>query len=506
MDPFAGVGTTNLAAQNLGFKSIGFDINPVATLAAQIKTTTFTKIEIKEIEKLIFDFKPIKTTEIPDSPLLKRSFSNNSFNSLMGIKGFYESIDHENIQKFFKLAYMSIIEDVSCRVKDGNGIKIAKNKKEIENVYEYYREQCRSMLKDIFQINSKAETIIIDGSILKEKYYNLIKDKKIGLVIFSPPYANCFDYCEVYKLELWMGGFVKEYSDFKKYRNLAIRSHVNSKFDHTIKNQNNSVEIVSELISCYNLWNKNIPSMIKGYFDDMQELLLKLRNLMVEDSKCFIVVANSGYKGILVPTDLLISEIAKNLGFKVNNIIYARKIRASSQQMEDPQLQRLNAGKYFGVAKMKFNNLLHEKFNYWEQLENKIENIPSTKEKGDIFEEFVFVYLNLNRNLYQISEIYMEKDIPLEYREKYHLELNDSGVDGLIILKNGKTAGYQVKFRTNRKNPSYEELAKFWAEGRHLDYHYTIANSYYLSKLCSKNKKHLSILVDEFERLDSSFF
>lgn len=335
MDPFAGVGTTNLAAQNLGFKSIGFDINPVATLAAQIKTTNFNKIEMQEIEKLIFDFKPIKATEIPDILLLKRSFSNNSFNSLMGIKGFYESIDNENIQKFFKLAYISIIEDVSCRVKDGNGIKIARNKKEIGNVYEYYLEQCSSMLKDIYQINTNTDTIIINGSILKENHYNLIKDKKIGLVIFSPPYANCFDYCEVYKLELWMGGFVKEYSDFKKYRNLAIRSHVNSKFDHNIKNQNNSVEIVSELISCYNLWNKNIPDMIKGYFDDMQEVLVKLRNIMVEDSKCYIVVANSGYKGILVPTDLLISEIAKNLGFKINNIIYARKIRASSQQMED---------------------------------------------------------------------------------------------------------------------------------------------------------------------------
>ncbi|NMC61287.1 MAG: hypothetical protein GYA51_18190, partial [Candidatus Methanofastidiosa archaeon] len=42
-----------------------------------------------------------------------------------------------------------------------------------------------------------------------------------------------------------------------------------------------------------------------------------------------------GYKGILVPTDLLLAEIAEKLGFKVKKIIYARKIRASSQQMAD---------------------------------------------------------------------------------------------------------------------------------------------------------------------------
>ena len=57
-----------------------------------------------------------------------------------------------------------------------------------------------------------------------------------------------------------------------------------------------------------------------------------------------------------------------------------------------------------------------------------------------------------------------------------------------------------------RKKPSYDELSKFWAEARHTDLHYTIANSYSLSKLCEKNNKHLPILVDEFERLDDSFF
>lgn len=155
---------------------------------------------------------------------------------------------------------------------------------------------------------------------------------------------------------------------------------------------------------------------------------------------------------------------------------------------------------------MKYNNLLQDKINSWDQLEAKIENVTSTKEKGDIFEEFVFVYFNLNKTLYQISEIYMEKDIPLEYREKYKLESRDSGVDGLIILNNGKSAGYQVKFRNGRVKPSYAELTKFWAEARHLDYHYTIANSYELTKLTKKNDKHLAILVEDFEKLNSSFF
>ena len=75
--------------------------------------------------------------------------------------------------------------------------------------------------------------------------------------------------------------------------------------------------------------------MISGYFDDMTEVFKRLNRIMIPKSKCYIVVANSGYKGVLIPTDLLFAEIAEKIGFQVLNIIHARKIRASSQQMDD---------------------------------------------------------------------------------------------------------------------------------------------------------------------------
>ena len=162
-----------------------------------------------------------------------------------------------------------------------------------------------------------------------------MQNEKIGAIIYSPPYANCFDYCEVYKMEIWLGDFVDQYSDFKKYRNIAIRSHVNSKFDHTIRNVNDSAKVIADLISTYNLWNKNIPDMIRGYFDDMEEVIRKSYNISRDRALCAIIVANSGYKGISVPTDLLLAEIAEKVGYKIERIINARSIRASSQQTKE---------------------------------------------------------------------------------------------------------------------------------------------------------------------------
>jgi len=344
LDPFCGVGTSNVVAQSLGYKSIGFDINPVAYLAATVKTHFYTEAEIKEIQKLIKNFNPSKLSPLKEVPkVIVSSFQNGSLEKLYQLKYFWERIsDNISVQQFFQLAYLSIIEDCSIKTKDGNGIKLNLKKKKIENIFLYFLSKCNSMVADIEVSNFKEESKIINGSITIEKYFKQIENKKVGLCVFSPPYANCFDYCEVYKLEFWLGGFVKTYKDFEQYRSIAMRSHVNSQFDHNIKNYQKEVDLIAEIISAFNIWNKNIPDMLRGYFDDTYDLLKNIKSVLVKDAKCYIVVANSGYKGILVPTDLLIAEIATSLGFKVNQIYYARKIRSSSQQMKELHLEYEN--------------------------------------------------------------------------------------------------------------------------------------------------------------------
>jgi hypothetical protein len=341
LDPFCGVGTTNLVAKELGYNSIGTDINPMAYFASKVKLDSYSINETDEIRSIINNFDKSKKWEFNEKPkVVESSFIEEKLESLQRIKGFIDSLSNNKAQNLLMLAYLSIIEDASIRVKDGNGLKLKKNKKQIENIYDYFLSKCNQMLEDIATTTYSNETnhLVYNSSILIDKTLGALTDKKVGISIFSPPYANCFDYCEVYKLEFWLGGFVDSYKGFAKYRSIAMRSHVNSKFDHTIQNNIPDVDSIANLISTYNIWNKNIPDMLRGYFDDMFEILQRQATLLVKGGKCFIVVANSGYKGIMVPTDLLICEIAEKTGYKVNNIFYARKIRASGQQTNDLHL------------------------------------------------------------------------------------------------------------------------------------------------------------------------
>ncbi|MCD8269436.1 MAG: hypothetical protein LUD46_13960 [Parabacteroides sp.] len=286
------------------------------------------------ISKLINEFQiPSSRIEIEAGKVIQTSFTDDVLDTLLKIHYFVEHIESEYVQSLFRLVLISIIDKCSLKVKDGNGLKFKKNYVPIPDIVKLYLDKVSEMLSDIKQSNEDEEHRIIFGSMITEDAFEQVRDLPIGLCVFSPPYANCFDYCEVYKLEFWIGGFVKSYDDFERFRSVALRSHVNSKFCHEFANTNQDVDIIASLISTFNVWNKNIPDMIRGYFDDMELMIRNISKILVKDAKCYIVVANSGYKGILVPTDLLLADIAVRYGFNVCNIYHARKIRSSSQQM-----------------------------------------------------------------------------------------------------------------------------------------------------------------------------
>jgi len=154
----------------------------------------------------------------------------------------------------------------------------------------------------------------------------------------------------------------------------------------------------------------------------------------------------------------------------------------------------------------KFSNILKQKYSSWVELEKAIEALSTTTEKGNAFEEFTYAYFKIKNNFYQIAEIYPYKMVPQKYKDKYRLAMRDSGVDGLIIRKDGTAVAYQSKFRSHRASPSYEELTKFWSEGRYCDYCCTVANSYSLTNLSDKHEQNMKILVYDFFALSVSFF
>jgi len=354
-DPFAGSGTTLLAARHSNVNSIGFDVNPISVLVAKVENDIYDANTITILKQEIEKFKTInEANEHLETKfeLADKVFNKDILQTLLQTKNHIKNIANSKVKNLFFVAWLSIVEEVSNIKKEGNGIKYKNRKrtkqgyinidKEVwekqhfpQDKFEFVKlkitNQVKKMLVDLVENYGpvKCKPVVYNNSCLEfDKHFS----DSIDFTFYSPPYCNCFDYFEIHKVELWLGEFVKNRNEFKQLRNTGFRSNTNSLNHKIIEYNNQSVENLISMFEVDKLWNKKIPNVIRGYFDDTKTLLQKIYKQTKKDGYCGIVVGNSAYTGVIIPTDLIICDIAKEIGFKVEKFFITRHLTTSSQQ------------------------------------------------------------------------------------------------------------------------------------------------------------------------------
>lgn len=357
-DPFSGSGTTLLAARHNNLNSFGVDVNPISVLVSKVENEKYNKLDIenfkdklKEIKSLIRD----KEVYYTSFELADKVFNVKILQSLLQLKIHIKKIENKKIQNAFFVAWLAIIEEVSNIKKEGNGIKY-KNRKRTSGGYinidksewekQAFPEDKFNFVKGklINQLEKICEDInnnfgscekpphIFEGNCLEfDKFFS----DEIELTFYSPPYCNSFDYFEIHKVDLWLGDFIANKEEFRLLRNTGFRSNTNALNHKSIIYKNEYLERLISLFDSERLWNRRIPSVVRGYFDDTYTLLSKLYQQTIIGGSVGIVVGNSAYSGIIIPTDILIVEIAREIGFKVKNIFVTRHLTTSSQQKKE---------------------------------------------------------------------------------------------------------------------------------------------------------------------------
>ena len=83
------------------------------------------------------------------------------------------------------------------------------------------------------------------------------------------------------------------------------------------------------------------------------------------------------------------------------------------------------------------------------ELERRIAQLPSEKQRGDAFEVFVEAYLSTDE-MVQATDVWVVGSVPGEIRKQLNLPFKDYGYDGVFRTKLGELVPYQVKFRSDR--------------------------------------------------------
>lgn len=354
IDPFCGSGTTNVVAALNGFNTLGLDVNPMSSFITKAKTTHYSEYDLNQTSELLKEFSNNSSCSgkynLTKPDVIKRYFSDNNYNSLKQIKFFLDRLEESKAKTILHTAFISIIIDSSNRKRDGNGLKYSQSK--IDNVFAFFEEKVLQILSDLEStvIPEEVKCYGIHGSAtnLYEIFNKLNFDTIAGAIIFSPPYANSFDYFESYKLELIMGGFVDNLEQIRSLRKKAIRSFVGTRnefnklflVDLIAKEIENAIPKKEVRTGKTDHRTRKVPNMLKGYFSDMRSVLIQCNKTLNVGKKVFIVVDQSSYLGKIVPTDLILAFLAEEIGFKVKRIIECRKARTSTQQLKEfPYLQ-----------------------------------------------------------------------------------------------------------------------------------------------------------------------
>ena len=104
---------------------------------------------------------------------------------------------------------------------------------------------------------------------------------------------------------------------------------------------------------------------------------------------------------------------------------------------------------------------LFDRLTRFGELEQRLSQLPTNKDRGDAFEVFAEAYL-ATQKVVQAREVWPFDSIPDKRKRRLRLDTGrDMGVDGVFETHSGEHCAYQVKFRANRPSLRWDELATF---------------------------------------------
>lgn len=334
LDPFCGCGTTLVEAAISGYKAYGIDINPLAQLLTEAKTTSGNNVSkesiLEDLEIIIKNAKKNRQ-RLPsgyDKDLhdnWKFWFPEETMKSLFSLKIAILKYGKPNLVKFYLACLSNIIK--KCSYFNEREIKVRKDKtkteKSIPDPFLIFRTIVKKNLTGIIdfskaKIENKGEATVIGTS---AKKINL-PDNSINLVVTSPPYINAIDYAMAHKYSLFILGLVsadKYEQHCRDYIGITERAVKSKDFGKIVTVGHSDVDMfVNKLNLSANPIDRNRAFIVSHYFNDMKKSLEEAYRVLKPGGYYISVVGDNSIRGEHIPTSLYIQEIAiNNVGFEL---------------------------------------------------------------------------------------------------------------------------------------------------------------------------------------------
>lgn len=347
LDPFSGSGTVPLTGALSGLQVRAFEVNPFLRFLSATKLRQTAPLAFRKASRHI-----LRETESPVPSALEgySTFTEGNrwgrwlfpkpvLRSFEAGRRLIAKIDGEH-RDLLQLALIGAAMDCCNATRDGKCLRYKKGWADCEATASQFRERFEARAEAIASDLAAAPLTGIPSCVTEGDARRLIalsSQDKFRLCVTSPPYLNSFDYSDIYRPELFLGGFVESTKSLMKVRLETIRSHVQANWEHPIKNEFGTLyqDCISDIQACVeNLWDPRIPKMVQAYFEDMEMILQGLRRKANDNASVWLVVSTSAYAGVEIPVDLILAEIGQRAGWFLREVGVLRYLRSSSQHVK----------------------------------------------------------------------------------------------------------------------------------------------------------------------------
>jgi len=322
-DPFGGCGTTLVEAKLLGHRSIGFDINPVAKLITQTKTTPIKPKTIKNhLSKFLNYYENAPHTSFEHHTRINYWFDDPIILELDKIYFAIKKIKNHNVRRFFLCAFSHNLKNCSRWLMKSIKPTIDKNKK-ISSPKDSFLRHLSSMIKknERFYLElSQSGFINVNAKMYRRDSTKKfpIKNNAIDIIITSPPYVTSYEYADLHQLSLlWFGDDPKHFKKWHKFSNDFInfrkkfigtgsRNKSVGDFDSTIAEQ-----IVNDLM----VVERPLAIDVANYFLDMKKVFSEMYRILKPNGKACIILGNTNLRGVKILNAEVAAEQMQVAGF-----------------------------------------------------------------------------------------------------------------------------------------------------------------------------------------------
>ena len=342
VDPFCGSGTVALEALRRQMSTAGAEVNPFLAFAANAKTLTPPKTSVStwhdRARQAIFrgNYSPLIGFSTFAKTRRKRGLFNQSV--LKGFQSAWRSLvgAPDETRDLLRLCLLRSALDCANFSRDGKALRYRAALMERRFGRNEFAAAFSSRVADVIEdIDAELNPPTSPHIELTDSRHGLSKSfQGFKLCVTSPPYLNSFDYTDVYRPEMFLGGFVRCAGELRELRHRTVRSHVQASWELPVESDFGPLFLeCHEAIKAEraNLWDKRIPEMVQAYFEDLRAVLRTLRARARPDAAVWLVVSTSAYAGVEIPVDLILAHLGTQVGWNLRDVHVLRHLRSSGQ-------------------------------------------------------------------------------------------------------------------------------------------------------------------------------